>query len=184
MVEQFWDGVGAHLDFTHPAALAWWQKNLKAQVLDYGIDTGWNDNNEYAIMDDAASCHGFGAALPIHRARPLHGLLMTRASFEAQVAKEGHAQVYSVTRGGPPGLQRYAQTWSGDNTTSWETLRWNIRTGLQMSLSGMFNVGHDVGGFVRRGRSSRRDRRGQGLLCRCRPQHRRRHLLRRSATRW
>jgi alpha-glucosidase (family GH31 glycosyl hydrolase) len=53
-----------------------------------------------------------------------------------------------VTRGGPPGIQRYAQTWSGDNTTSWETLRWNIRTGLQMSLSGMFNVGHDVGGFA------------------------------------
>jgi alpha-glucosidase len=64
------------------------------------------------------------------------------------VANEGNAQVYSVTRGGPPGLQRYAQTWSGDNTTSWETLRWNIRTGLQMSLSGMFNVGHDVGGFA------------------------------------
>jgi alpha-glucosidase len=46
-----------------------------------------------------------------------------------------------------PGIQRYAQTWSGDNTTSWRTLRWNIRTGLQMSLSGMFNIGHDVGGF-------------------------------------
>ena len=148
IVEQFWDGVGSHLDFTHPAVIDWWKTQLKAQVLDYGIDVGWNDNNEYAIMDDAASCHGFGAALPIHRARPLHGLLMTRASFEAQVANEGNAQVYSVTRGGPPGLQRYAQTWSGDNTTSWETLRWNIRTGLQMSLSGMFNVGHDVGGFA------------------------------------
>jgi alpha-glucosidase len=148
IVEQFWDGVGSHLDFTHPAVIDWWKTQLKAQVLDYGIDVGWNDNNEYAIMDDAASCHGFGAALPIHRARPLHGLLMTRASFEAQVAHEGHAGVYSVTRGGPPGLQRYAQTWSGDNTTSWETLRWNIRTGLQMSLSGMFNVGHDVGGFA------------------------------------
>ena len=148
IVEQFWDGVGSHLDFTHPAVIDWWKTQLKAQVLDFGIDVGWNDNNEYAIMDDAASCHGFGAALPIHRTRPLHGLLMTRASFEAQAANEGNAQVYSVTRGGPPGLQRYAQTWSGDNTTSWETLRWNIRTGLQMSLSGMFNVGHDVGGFA------------------------------------
>ena len=148
IVEQFWDGVGSHLDFTHPAVIDWWKTQLKAQVLDFGIDVGWNDNNEYAIMDDAARCHGFGAALPIHRARPLHGLLMTRASFEAQSVHEGHAGVYSVTRGGPPGLQRYAQTWTGDNTTSWETLRWNIRTGLQMSLSGIFNVGHDVGGFA------------------------------------
>ena len=151
VVEQFWDGVGSHLDFTHPAAVTWWQNSLKAQVLDYGIDVGWNDNNEYAVMDDDARCHGFGDALPMHRARPLHGLLMTRASFEAQAAHAGGNRaeaVFTVTRGGPPGLQRYAQTWTGDNTTSWETLRWNIRTGLQMSLSGMFNIGHDVGGFA------------------------------------
>ena len=148
VLEQFWDGVGAHLDFTHPAAIAWWQAKLREQVLDYGIDAGWNDNNEYAIMDDAAACNGFGQSLPIHRARPLHALLMTRASFEAQAAQRPGEPVFSVTRGGPPGLQRYAQTWSGDNTTSWETLRWNIRTGLQMSLSGMFNIGHDVGGFA------------------------------------
>ena len=149
VMEQFWDGVGSHLDFTHPAVIAWWQNSLKEQVLDFGIDAGWNDNNEYAVMDDDARCHGFGQPMPLHRARPLHGLLMTRASFEAQAAHalDKTEPVFSVTRGGPPGLQRYAQTWSGDNTTSWETLRWNIRTGLQMSLSGMFNVGHDVGGF-------------------------------------
>ena len=148
VIEQFWDGVGAHLDFTSPAAVAWWQKSLKSQVLDYGIDTGWNDNNEYAIMDDDARCRGFGEPMPVHRARALHPLLMTRATYEAQRANKPDEPVYTITRGGPPGLQRYAQTWSGDNTTSWETLRWNIRTGLQMSLSGMFNVGHDVGGFA------------------------------------
>jgi alpha-glucosidase len=148
IIEQFWDGVGAHLDFSSAAALAWWQKGLQSQVLDYGIDVGWNDNNEYAIMDDAAACHGFGQALPMHRARPLHSMLMTRATFEAQARRQPDEPVYTITRGGSPGIQRYAQTWTGDNTTSWETLRWNIRTGLQMSLSGLFNVGHDVGGFA------------------------------------
>jgi alpha-glucosidase len=143
--EPFWDGFGAHLDFTHPAAIAWWQKGLGAQVLDYGFDTGWNDNNEYAVLNEDAQCHGFGTPIPMHRARPLHPLLMTRATFEAQ-AQRG-AEVFTVTRAGPPGIQRYAQTWSGDNSTDWENLRWNIRTGLQMSLSGMFNIGHDVGGF-------------------------------------
>ncbi|STV08760.1 alpha-glucosidase [Klebsiella pneumoniae] len=44
-------------------------------------------------------------------------------------------------------MQRYVQTWSGDNRTNWDTLRYNIRMGLGMSLSGLFNVGHDVGGF-------------------------------------
>lgn len=44
-------------------------------------------------------------------------------------------------------MQRYVQTWSGDNRTSWQTLRYNIRMGLGMSLSGLYNLGHDVGGF-------------------------------------
>ncbi len=148
IVEQFWDGVGSHIDFSHPPAIAWWQGQLKAQVLDYGIDVGWNDNNEYSIMHDAAVCQGFGQTMPMHRVRPLFPLLMTRATFEAQAEHNGTRQVFGVTRGGSPGIQRYAQTWSGDNTTSWETMRWNIRTGLQMSLSGMFNIGHDVGGFA------------------------------------
>ena len=147
VVEPYWDGQGAHLDFTNPQAVAWWQSQLKAQILDYGIDAGWNDNNEYAILNEDAQSNGWGSATPMHRSRPLHALLMTRATFEAQAQALGREQVFTVTRAGPPGIQRYAQTWSGDNTTSWRTLKWNIRTGLQMSLSGMFNVGHDVGGF-------------------------------------
>lgn len=147
VVEPFWDGVGSHVDFTHPEGVRWWQDGLARQVLDYDIDVGWNDNNEFAIQDEEAQCAGFGRPIPMHRARPLHPLLMTRASFEAQRAHRPHEPVFSVTRGGMPGIQRYAQTWSGDNTTSWHTLRWNLRTGLQMSLSGMFNIGHDIGGF-------------------------------------
>jgi alpha-glucosidase len=73
---------------------------------------------------------------------------MTRATYEAQAAHRPDERAYTVTRAGPPGIQRYAQTWSGDNTTSWHMLRWNIRMGLSMSLSGMFNTGHDVGGFA------------------------------------
>jgi alpha-glucosidase len=154
IVEPYWDGMGSHLDFTNRASIEWWQKNLKTQVLDYGIDVGWNDNNEYAISDDDAVSGGFaqrgGAAIPMHRSQPLHSLLMTRATYEAQLANQPSEPVYTITRAGSPGIQRYAQTWSGDNTTSWHTLKWNIRTGLQMSLSGLFNVGHDVGGFYGR----------------------------------
>jgi alpha-glucosidase len=72
---------------------------------------------------------------------------MTRATREAELALKPDVRPFTVTRAGGPGLQRYAQTWSGDNTTSWDSLKWNFRTGLGMSLSGMFNIGHDVGGF-------------------------------------
>jgi alpha-glucosidase len=147
-VGQFWDGYGAHVDFTHPDGIRWWQEGLERQVLDYGIEAGWNDNNEYEIWDDWGASHGFGQPIPIDRSRSLHALLMTRASFEAQQRRDPHARVFSITRAGCPGIQRYAQTWTGDNTTSWHTLKWNIRMGLTMSLSGMFNTGHDTGGFA------------------------------------
>jgi len=147
-IGQFWDGHGAHVDFTHPEGVRWWQEGLRRQVLDYGIDSGWNDNNEYEIWDEDGESHGFGRPIPIQRSRPLHALLMTRATAEAQAAHRPAERVYTITRAGPPGIQRYAQTWSGDNNTSWHTLRWNIRMGLTMSLSGMFNTGHDIGGFA------------------------------------
>jgi alpha-glucosidase len=144
----FWDGEGSSVDFTHPAGIAWWQQGLTKEVLGYGFDAGWNDNNEYGIWNDAGESHGFGTPIPIRRSRPLQPLLMTRATFEAQAAHRPDERPLTVTRAGPPGIQRYAQTWSGDNTTSWRMLKWNIRMGLTMSLSGMFNTGHDIGGFA------------------------------------
>ena len=145
---RFWDGEGAHVDFTHPAGVAWWKDSLTREVLACGVDAGWNDNNEYGVWDDEATCAGFGQPAPLSLMRPVQALLMTRATREAQLAAIPNRRPFTVTRAGGPGLQRYAQTWSGDNTTSWESLRGNFRTGLGMSLSGLFNIGHDVGGFA------------------------------------
>jgi alpha-glucosidase len=147
-ISQFWDGEGAHLDFTNPAAIAWWQGGLREQVLASGIDSAWNDNNEYGFWNEDAVCAGFGTPIPLDLARPLQSLLMTRASIEEQQRHKPHERPFTITRAGCPGVQRYAQSWSGDNTTSWRSLKWNLRTGLQMSLSGMVNTGHDIGGFA------------------------------------
>jgi alpha-glucosidase len=146
-LEQFWDGWGAHLDFTREGDSAWWRNGLQQQILDVGIDVGWNDNNEYEIWGEGARADGFGETLPMPRARPLQPLLMTRATYDQQAQHKPDERVYTVTRAGPPGLQRWAQTWTGDNSTSWHTMRWNQRMALTMSLSGMFNTGHDIGGF-------------------------------------
>jgi alpha-glucosidase len=40
------------------------------------------------------------------------------------------------------------QSWSGDNYTSWDTLKFNIRMGTGMAMSGLSNTGHDIGGFA------------------------------------
>ena len=143
----FWDDEGSHLDFTNPATVSWWKKNVTSQLLNYGIDCTWNDNNEYEVWDHFAQCHGFGQPIDIGLIRPLQSILMTRASYEAQKTYASEKRPYLITRSGAPGIQRYAQTWTGDNRTSWESLRWNIRMGLGLSLSGFFNIGHDVGGF-------------------------------------
>jgi len=143
----FWDDEGSHLDFTNPDTVAWWREGVTRQLLERGIGSTWNDNNEYEIWDRRAACAGFGEPVDIALIRPLQPILMTRASQEAQRAHAPAERPYLITRSGAPGLQRYAQTWSGDNRTSWKTLRYNIRTGLGMSLSGFYNIGHDVGGF-------------------------------------
>ncbi len=148
VVEQFWDGHGSFLDFTNPKTVAWWQTGFERQVLDAGFDCGWNDNNEYEAWREGASGRGFGKEIAVQASRPLHALLMSRATFEASARREPTKRPYTITRAGPPGIQRYAETWSGDNFTSWHTLKWNLRNGLSMALSGLGKIGHDIGGFA------------------------------------
>lgn len=143
----FWDDEGSHLDFTNPATVKWWQKGVTTQLLEMGIDSTWNDNNEYEVWDGEARCYGFGEEIAIKNIRPVMPLLMMRASLEAQQAFAPDKRPYLISRSGCAGMQRYVQTWSGDNRTNWNTLRYNTRMGVGMSLSGLYNVGHDVGGF-------------------------------------
>ena len=93
-------------------------------------------------------CHGFGTPLPLKLVRPVQALLMMRCSLQAQREHAPAERPWLISRSGMPGMQRYAQTWSGDNYTEWKTIRWNLRMGLGLSLSGLFNLGHDVGGFA------------------------------------
>lgn len=147
-LDYFWGGYGSHLDFTNPATLNWWSSNVQKWLLDYGIDATWNDNNEYPIWDDDAKCFGFGDEIKIKHIRPLQSYLMVRSSLKAQCANAPEKRPFLLSRSASPGTQRYAQTWSGDNETSWNTLRFNIPMGLGLSISGFPNTGHDVGGFI------------------------------------
>ena len=145
---QFWDEIGAYIDFTAPRAADWWRANITEALLDYGMGGVWNDNNEYEIWSADAVAKGFGRAYPARAAKPLQTLLMMRASRLAEIAHEPQVRPCQVSRAGMAGMQRYVQTWSGDNSTSWESLAYNIPMGLGLSLSGVSNFGHDIGGFA------------------------------------
>jgi alpha-glucosidase len=144
---QFWGALGAYLDFTNPRTLAWWKEKLTTSLLVPGMAGTWNDNNEFEIASRKARIHGFGTARAAIEMKPLQTLQMMRASREAQLARAPGKRPFLVSRSGAAGTQRYVQTWSGDNYTSWETLKYNIRMGLGLALSGVSNTGHDVGGF-------------------------------------
>jgi Glycosyl hydrolases family 31 len=119
---QFWDGIGAYLGFTQPKTLAWWKAKVKETLLDYGIAATWNDNNEFEIWSAKARAHGFGQPRSARECKPLQSLLMMRASRDAQKEHAPNKRPFLVSRSGGVGMHRYAQTWSGDNSTSWETL--------------------------------------------------------------
>jgi len=145
---QFWDETGSYLDFTQPATIDWWKKQVKESLLAYGIASTWNDNNEFEIWSSTAQVNGFGLPQTARAAKPLHTLLMIQTSRSAQREAAPTVRPFLVSRSGATGMQRYVQTWSGDNYTSWETLRYNIKMAMGLSLSGVSNTGHDIGGFA------------------------------------
>ncbi|KVU22477.1 alpha-glucosidase [Burkholderia ubonensis] len=145
---QFWDEVGAYLDFTNRATIDWWKARVKESLLRHGITATWNDNNEFEIWSPDAIAQGFGRPFPAREAKVLQTLLMMRASRDAQREHAPQRRPFLVSRSGGVGMHRYVQTWSGDNYTSWETLRYNLKMGLGLAMSGVSNSGHDIGGFA------------------------------------
>lgn len=151
LLVQFWDEVGAYLDFTNPRTVAFWEEGVTRSLLQNGISATWNDNNEYEIWDPSARLFmetESGSQSSAIALKPLQPLLMMRASRAAQQRQAPSLRPFLVSRSGAAGMQRYCQTWSGDNYTSWATLRYNLRMGLGLALCGVSNSGHDVGGFA------------------------------------
>ena len=159
---KFWKGGlgtsedGSVVDFTSYAGFEWWVEKIKGALLAYGIDAIWNDNNEMQLRDDEAVCSNFGRApMNVGQMRPVLTLLMAYASYQAMAEFEStRASPFLISRAACLGMQKFCQTWSGDNFTSWHTLKYNIPMGLSLSISGMPSTGHDVGGFVAANRPS------------------------------
>lgn len=148
LVGAFWDGLGSFIDFTNEQAVEYWKEKVTSTLLDLGICATWNDNNEFEIKDLEALAEGFGKGkVRASRIRPVLTYLMTAASYSAQIKKNPEARPFLSTRSGNIAVRRLAQTWSGDNRTCFEDLRYCHNIGLTMSLSGVYFYGHDLGGF-------------------------------------
>ena len=147
-VGKWWGGDGTFWDYTSPDGRQAWKDFLTEALIDVGTDSIWDDNCEYdSLQDKDARCCFDGKGGTIAQLKPIMSTLMCKMSAEAVVDHNPKARPYIVCRSGSAGIQKYAQTWCGDNYTSWKTLRYNIPIITGMGLSGQPNEGADIGGF-------------------------------------
>ncbi|KAL2609989.1 hypothetical protein R1flu_028562 [Riccia fluitans] len=170
IVMQWSSGAGtcapaSYIDFTSNVGYNFWKNSVKEQLLEYGVEGCWNDNNEFTLTDDSCT---FAMEIlpesvadrdwdPQRKAKPagvvggpIQTLLMAQCSFEAMQEWDPNLRPFVITRSTSPWIHRFcAQTWSGDNFTDWKTLKFNIPMGLSAGLSICpGGYGHDVGGFA------------------------------------
>ncbi|MCR5085064.1 MAG: DUF4968 domain-containing protein [Succinivibrionaceae bacterium] len=147
-IGMWWGGKGSFFDYTSSQAREYWKERLKQTVIRKGTYSIWNDNCEFESIvnkDARVSLEGQGGTIGEIKSEMAN--LMCHITHEAIEEENPSVRPFVVCRSGHSGIQRYAQTWDGDNFTSWESLRGNIPTILNMGLSGVANNGCDIGGF-------------------------------------
>lgn len=154
---EVWPGQVAFPDYTRPETQKWWA-SLYTDFMNLGIDGVWNDMNEPAVFDGPGgsmpdnNIHRGGGDLPkdIHlRYHNVYGLLMVRSSREGIMDVNPEKRPFVLSRANYIGGQRYAATWTGDNSATWENLKMSIPMSINLSLSGQPFNGPDIGGFTK-----------------------------------
>jgi alpha-glucosidase len=149
-----WGGWTVFPDFTSARTREWWGKQYRFYV-EKGVAGFWHDMNEPALVagwgemtlprDTQHAMDGVGG--DHNEAHNVYGLLMNRAGYEGLRKLRPAVRPFIVSRSGWAGGQRYAANWTGDVSTSWESLRMTLPLVLNMSLSGIVYAGPDIGGF-------------------------------------
>jgi alpha-glucosidase len=151
-----WPGKCAFPDYTIPETQRWWA-SLYKPFMALGIDGVWNDMNEPTVFQTAEgtmpedNIHRGGGLLPQDshlRYHNVYGMLMVRSTREGILAANPQLRPFVLSRSSFLGGQRYAATWTGDNTSSWEHLKMSIPMSITLGLSGQPFNGPDIGGFA------------------------------------
>ena len=150
-----WPGESVFPEFTLARSRQWWG-TLYREFVGMGISGFWNDMNEPAIFQRADKTMPLGTrhrmddgSVLDHRAvHNVFGMLNARATYEGLLQLQPEKRPFVLTRAAYAGAWRYAASWTGDNTSSWNHLRLTVPTLLGLGLSGYSLVGNDVGGFA------------------------------------
>ncbi len=130
------------VDFTNPAAFAWWRDAHEKLFAD-GVDVVMTSGGERVPVDAIAFNGDTGERL--HNVYPL---LYSRCLFEAaaRFARDADAGSLIVTRAGWAGSQRYPVAAGGEPQSDWEGLAASIRGTLSWGMSGAPYEAGRIGG--------------------------------------
>ncbi len=154
-----WPGDAVFPDFSRPKAREWWGQQYKTFV-GMGISGFWNDMNEPSVFNTRSktmpldNLHrieepGFAPRDATHaEMHNVFGMLNTQATYEGVRKLAPDTRPFVLTRATYAGGQRYAATWTGDNTSSWAHLRLSTSQLVNLGLSGFAYAGDDIGGFA------------------------------------
>jgi alpha-glucosidase len=153
-VGKVWPGDSVFPDFTRDAVRQWWG-TLYTDFTHMGIRGFWNDMNEPAIFERADktmpldTVHNLEGRKTDHREiHNVFGMQNVRATYEGMLRLQPDVRPFVLTRAAYAGAQRYAATWTGDNSATWNHMRISIPQLINLGLSGYSFVGDDIGGFA------------------------------------
>ena len=148
-----WPGNCTFPDFTNPTTRRWWARLFQRQVGEYGVRGIWTDMNEPVMFPDKTfpddTRHDFDGFSCSHlKAHNVYGQCMARATREGMEMHAPDRRPFVLSRAGFAGLQRWAATWTGDNSSDWENLKMANLMVQRLSPSGVSFCGADTGGFL------------------------------------
>lgn len=150
-----WPGDSVWIDFSHPWARVWWETLFDFDEYLHSTLTlyAWNDMNEPAVFNvpdntvpkDTVHYHKIENR-ELHNA---YGHMMSSATWGGLMKRdyERDDRPFILSRSFFAGSQKYAFTWTGDNTADWQQMRNSLAMVMSLGLAGMPYSGADVGGF-------------------------------------
>ncbi|MDE6845986.1 MAG: family 31 glucosidase [Lachnospiraceae bacterium] len=139
-------GATIHYDATNPQAREYVWRKAKQNYYDKGIRVFWLDEAEpeYTAYDFDNYRYHRGTNLQIGNTYPLD----YAKTFYEGMEREGQTNIVNLLRCAWAGSQKYgALVWSGDIASSFESMRNQLATGLNMGIAGIPWWTTDIGGF-------------------------------------